>query len=98
MRQPRSMWSLETFGRQRLSKHFYMRDFMYSEINGFHGVQNVPMQPDLVLENGRQFCTQLLDPLEETFGRIAVRSGYRSPELNAYGNKHNLNCARNDSR
>ena len=67
MRQPRSMWSLETFGRQRLSKHFYMRDFMYSEINGFHGVPNVPTQPDLVLENGRQFCTQLLDPLEETF-------------------------------
>ena len=97
MRQPRSMWSLETFGRQRLSKHFYMRDFMYSEINGFHGVPNVPMQPDLVLENGRQFCTQLLDPLEETFGRIALRSGYRSPELNDYGNKHNLNCARNDN-
>jgi hypothetical protein len=97
MRQPRSMWSLETFGRQRLSKHFYMRDFMYSEINGFYGVPNVPTQPDLVLENGRQFCTQLLDPLEETFGRIALRSGYRSPELNAYGNKHNLNCARNDN-
>ena len=97
MRQPRSMWSLETFGRQRLSKHFYMRDFMYSEINGFYGVPNVPTQPDLVLENGRQFCTQLLDPLEETFGRIALRSGYRSPELNAYGNMHNLNCARNDN-
>ena len=97
MRQPRSMWSLENFGRQRLSKHFYMRDFMYSEINGFHGVRNVPTQPDLVLENGRQFCTQLLDPLEETFGRIALRSGYRSPELNTYGNKHNLNCARNDN-
>lgn len=97
MRQPRSMWSLENFGRQRLSKHFYMRDFLYSEINGFHGVQNVPTQPDLVLENGRQFCTQLLDPLEETFGRIALRSGYRSPELNTYGNKHNLNCARNDN-
>ena len=63
-----------------------MRDFMYSEINGFHGVPNVPANPDLVLENGRQFCIQLLDPLEETFGRIAVRSGYRSPELNAYGN------------
>ena len=97
MRQPRSMWSLETFGRQRLSKHFYMRDFMYSEINGFHGVPNVPTQPDLVLENGRQFCTQLLDPLEETFARIALRSGYRSPKLNAYGNENNLNCARNDN-
>jgi hypothetical protein len=97
MRQPRSMWSLETFGRQRLSKHFFMRDFMYSEINGFHGVSNVPVNPDLALEHGRQFCTQLLDPLEETFGRIAVRSGYRSPKLNAYGNQNKLNCARNDN-
>ncbi|MEM7520975.1 MAG: hypothetical protein AAF307_08045 [Pseudomonadota bacterium] len=91
------MWSLETFGRQRLSRYFFMRDFMYSEINGFHGVPNVPENPDLVLENGRAFCQALLDPLEETFGRIAVRSGYRSPTLNRYGNEKRLNCARNDN-
>ena len=97
MRQPRSMWSLETFGRERLSKHFYMRDFMYSEINGFHGVPNIPTDPDVTLEHGRAFCTTLLDPLEETFGRIVVRSGYRSPELNKYGNDNKLNCAANDN-
>jgi hypothetical protein len=97
MRQPKSMWSLETFGRQRLSKHFYMRDFMYSEIGGFHGVPNIPTHPDVVLEHGRAFCTTLLDPLEETFGRIAVRSGYRSPALNKYGNDNKLNCAANDN-
>ena len=97
MRQPRSMWSLETFGRVRLSKYYFMRDFMYSEINGFHGVPNVPPNPDLAIENGRQFCTTLLDPLEETFGRVAVRSGYRSPTLNDYGNVNKLNCARSDN-
>jgi hypothetical protein len=91
------MWSLETFGRVRLSRYFYMRDFMYSEINGFHGVPNVPPEPDLAVENGRQFCTMLLDPLEETFGRVAVRSGYRSPTLNDYGNANKLNCARSDN-
>ena len=96
MRKPASMWSLETFGRVRLSKYFYMRDFMYSEISGFHGQPNVPANPDLAIENGRAFCTALLDPLEETFGRVAVRSGYRSPELNRYGNENKLNCARND--
>ncbi|MGJ5620242.1 hypothetical protein [Sulfitobacter sp. MF3-043] len=90
------MWSLETFGRVRLSKYFYMRDFMYSEISGFHGQPNVPANPDLAIENGRAFCAALLDPLEETFGRVAVRSGYRSPELNRYGNENKLNCARND--
>ena len=95
MRKPASMWSLETFGRQRLSRYFFMRDFMYSEISGFHGIPNIPENPDLVLENGRAFCTTLLDPLEETFGRIAVRSGYRSPDLNRYGNENRLNCARN---
>lgn len=96
MRSPRSMWSLETFGRIKLSRHFYMRDFMYSEISGYHGVPNVPENPDLVIENGRAFCTTLMDPLEETFGRVAVRSGYRSPALNQYGNENRLNCARND--
>lgn len=97
MRKPASMWSLETFGRVKLSRHFYMRDFMYSEIAGFHGRTNVPENPDLAIENGRAFCTQLLDPLEETFGRVAVRSGYRSPDLNRYGNENKLNCARNDN-
>ncbi|MGB7244791.1 MAG: hypothetical protein WBC93_22220 [Sulfitobacter sp.] len=90
------MWSLETFGRTRLSKHFYMRDFLYSEIGNIHAVPNIPDNPDLTLANGRAFCTALLDPLEETFGRVAVRSGYRSAALNAYGNAHGLNCARND--
>lgn len=97
MRTPASMWSLETFGRQRLSPYFFMRDFMYSEISGFHGIPNIPQNPDLVLENGRAFCTSLMDPLEETFGRIAVRSGYRSRALNQYGNDNRLNCARNDN-
>lgn len=96
MRRPGSMWSLETLGRVRLSKHFYMRDFLYSEIGNFHRVQNLPRDPDLAIVNGQKLCTELLDPLEETFGRLAIRSGYRSPELNAYGNAHKLNCARND--
>lgn len=96
MRKPASMWGLETFGRVKLSKYFYMRDFMYSEISGFHGHPNVPENPDLAIENGRAFCMALLDPLEETFGRVAVRSGYRSPDLNRYGNENKLNCARND--
>lgn len=97
MRKPASMWSLETFGRQRLSQYFFMRDFMFSEISAFHGIPNIPENPDLALENGRAFCTSLLDPLEETFGRIALRSGYRSPALNQFGNENKLNCARNDN-
>jgi hypothetical protein len=97
MRRPRSIWSLETLGRVRLSRHFYMREFLYSEIANFHGLQNIPDHPGLAVENGRAFCTALLDPLEDSFGRVAVRSGYRSAAVNRFGNEHRLNCARNDN-
>lgn len=90
------MWSLETLGRVRLSRYFFMREFLYSEIANFHCLQNIPVSPDLAIERGRSFCTNLLDPLEETFGRVGVRSGYRSPEVNRFGNENRLNCARND--
>ena len=97
MRRPGSMWSLETLGRVRLSKYFYMREFLYSEIANFYGIPNIPDNPDLAVECGRAFCETLLDPLEETFGRVAVRSGYRSAEVNRFGNDNRLNCARNDN-
>lgn len=96
MRRPASMWSLETLGRVRLSKYFYMREFLYSEIANFHQIQNIPDHPDLALQRGRNFCQALLDPLEETFGRVAVRSGFRSAQVNRFGNENKLNCARND--
>lgn len=97
MKRPASMWSLETFGRVRLSRHFFMRDFLYSEIGNFHQIRNLPDDPDLAIRTGRRLCEELLDPLEETFGRIAVRSGFRSQDLNRYGNENKLNCARNDA-
>jgi hypothetical protein len=97
MRTPASMWSLETLGRVRLSRHFFMRDFLYSEIGSFHRIPNLPETPDLAIETGRVLCETLLDPLQDTFGRIAIRSGYRSPALNRFGNAHKLNCARNDN-
>jgi hypothetical protein len=96
MRKPASMWSLETLGRVRLSKYFFMREFLYSEIGNFHERQNIPENPDLAIDVGRAFCTTLLDPLHETFGCVSVRSGYRSPSLNRFGNENKLNCARND--
>ena len=97
MKRPRSMRGLEDLGRVRLSKHFYMRDFLYSEIGNIHQVQNIPDDPDLAIKAGRKLCEMLLDPLQETFGRIARRSVFRSCELNAYGIANNLNCARNDA-
>ena len=91
------MRGLETLGRVRLSRHFFLRDFLCSEIANIHGLQNIPDDPDLAIETGRAFCRALMDPLEETFGRIAVRSGYRSAALNRFGNENRLNCAANDN-
>ena len=97
MRRPSSMRGLEDLGRVRLSHHFYLRDFLHSEIGSVHGIPNIPDDPDAAIEMGRALCETLLDPLQETFGRIAIRSGYRSRALNRFGNENGLNCARNDA-
>ena len=81
----------------RLSRSFYMRDFLYSETANLHGIQNIPDNPDLAIEVGRMLCEELLEPLNATFGRIAIRSSFRSCELNQFCNEHGYNCARNES-
>lgn len=88
---------LEDLGRVRLSESFFMRDFLYSEIAAWHGLRNVPDQPGRAIEVGRSLCVELLEPLQATFGRIHIRSGYRSPAVNDFGNKKKLNCASNES-
>jgi len=46
-------------------------------------------------------CEDLLEPLQDTFGRIAIRSAFRSVEVNGYGNdmqrakKAGYTCASN---
>ncbi|MDR7299019.1 hypothetical protein J2X16_004387 [Pelomonas aquatica] len=98
---------LDKLGRVRLSQNFYMRDFLYSEIAAWHSgtdsdgmplqLRNVPDHPDLAIEAGEQLCNLLLEPLQATFGRINIRSGYRSPAVNAFGNSKGLNCGSNES-
>ena len=95
MRKPKSVRSLEELGRVRLSKSFYMRDFLHSEIADFHRIPNIPDDPDLAVAAGRALCAELLEPLNATFGRLAVRSAYRSSKVNAFGSRHRLSCASN---
>lgn len=96
MRKPGTMKALEELGRARLSPNFFMRDFLYSEIANFYGIPNIPDDPDLAIKAGERLCQELLEPLQETFGRIAVRSAYRSPAVNKFGNDNKLNCASNE--
>ena len=70
MRQPRSVRALEDFGRVRLSDSFFMRDFLYSEIAAINGFQNLPDDPDLAIAAGTRLCEELLEPLQQRFGRI----------------------------
>ena len=97
MRKPQSINALTTLGRVRLSPSFFMRDMLYSEISNFQGIRNIPYFPDLAIEVGSKLCTELLEPMQEKFGKISVRSAYRSPEVNDFGNKNNLGCAINES-
>ena len=95
MRRPLSVRRLEDFGRIRLSRSFFMRDFLFTEIGAIEGMQNIPDDPVLAVAAGRVLCETLLEPLQATFGRIALRSGYRAPEINQFGNSHGLSCASN---
>lgn len=103
MRRPTSVATLDKLGRVRLSKHFFMRDMLHSEIAQFHGLMNVPDDPDLAIEVGTRLCEDLLEPIQDRWGRITIRSAYRSCEVNALGNrlqaedKPGYNCASNEA-
>ncbi len=55
MRKPTSMRGLEDLGRTRLSRHFYLRDFLHSEIGQIYGIANIPDTPELALRLGSHF-------------------------------------------
>ncbi len=97
MRQPASVRSSRTSAATRLSESFFMRDLLYSEIAAIQGFRNLPDDPDLAIAAGTRLATELLEPLQQRFGRFSVRSAYRSPETNGFGNANKLNCAVNEA-
>ena len=70
--------ALEDLGRIRLSRHYFMRDFLYSEVAAAHGFANVPDDAELAIKAGRGLCENLLEPLRSVFGHVTIRS--RVPE------------------
>lgn len=97
MRTPASVKTLEDLGRVPLSKSFFMRDFLYSEISQIERIPNIPDDPDLAIEVGAKLCTEILEPIQDRFGRICIRSAYRSSTVNAKGaeNKNQYGCSQN---
>jgi hypothetical protein len=92
----RTVRALEELGRVRLSRSFFMRDFLHGEIANFYGRPNIPDDPDLAIHVGKRLCEELLETLAATFGRIAIRSAYRSPTVNARGSEKGHNCSSNE--
>ena len=74
-RTPKSVRGVEDFGRIRLSRSFFMRDFLYSDIAHVHGLKNLPDDPGLAIAAGSMLCEQPLEPLQATFGRLGIRGG-----------------------
>lgn len=97
MRRPASVKGLEELGRVRLSHNYFMRDFLYSEIANLYGMPNIPDDPDLAVAAGTALCTELLEPLTARFGRLSIRSAFRSVEVNRIGNERGHNCGANES-
>ena len=88
---------LEKLGRVRLSEHFFMREMLYSSIGDYHGLPNYPENPELAVQAGTQLCQTLLEPLRKKFGHVIIRSAYRSPTVNKFGNENDFNCSSNEN-
>ena len=99
MNAPKIVKTLEDFGRIQLSKSFFMREFLYSEISQIESIPNIPSNPELAVATGKRLCEEVLEPIQERLGRISVRSAYRSTAVNGKGaeNKNQYGCARNES-
>jgi hypothetical protein len=102
-KKPTTVQALTELGRVRLSKSFFMRDMLHSEIAQVHGLLNAPDDPGLAIAAGTRLCEELLEPLQDRWGPVRIRSAYRSREVNAIGNamqregKTGYNCATNEA-
>lgn len=96
MRKPATVKALTELGRVQLSKSFFMRDMLYSEVAAMHGLANIPDDPDLAIEAGKKLCSELLEPLQDHWGRLAVRSAYRSCAVNGFCNENGHGCSKNE--
>jgi zinc D-Ala-D-Ala carboxypeptidase len=66
----------------KLSEHFSLAEFTRSESAKRHGVSNEPTPEHL--ENIKQLCEKVLEPIRAKFGPLNISSGYRSKVLNHF--------------
>ena len=86
---------LDEFARTRLSHGFFMRDFLFSETAATLGLANLPTDEKLAINAGKALCENVLEPIQKIWGRIHIRSAFRSEEVNQIGNELGASCANN---
>lgn len=65
----------------QLTPHFKLSEFTKSSTASARGIDNTP--PKEVIDNLRNLCEQVLEPLRQFFNvPIVIGSGYRCPALN----------------
>lgn len=70
---------LERLGRIRLSKNFILRQFLYSTEAAIQGNANLPSDNvRQVIRSGKAICQNVLEPVMEEFGMVAVTFGYQT--------------------
>lgn len=75
----------EALARTRLSKHYILRDFLFSIESSVLGFSNYPEHPQLVIDAGRAICEKVLEPIHAQFGRPALTFGYMSRQTIEFG-------------
>lgn len=70
----------EALARVRLSKHYILRDFLFSTECAARGLSNYPEEPDMVIRAGKEICAKLLEPIRERWGHVFITFGYQSRE------------------
>lgn len=63
-----------------LSKYFDIGEFIISQTATRMNIDNEPT--DLQVENMKNLCVNVLDPIREHFGAVFISSGFRCEELN----------------
>lgn len=87
--------SLDEFARTRLSNSFFMRDFLFSETAATLGLLNLPSDKALATKAGKGLCENVLEPIQQVWGRIHIRSAFRNEGVNQAGCDLKANCASN---
>ncbi|NNK77819.1 MAG: hypothetical protein HKP40_03815 [Litoreibacter sp.] len=87
MQLSRSILAHEELDQVQLSKSFHMRDFLASDIAEFYGLPNIPENPDIAIRAAARLCQDLLEPLQERYGKLSIRAAYRSRLVHGFREK-----------